>query len=180
MPFSLKYHIIQTSSFKFKPRGDLAMIVPCQRIELIDRSNNELLIKIYDFKKLKLSQIEEINQAFKDQMVNLPLAFVKVFINVTPLDNFFCNYVFFIKFNDATVIYGSVLVFGKDVTLSIKSVLINFSKKIGDNIDQIISNKDIEDSDSAEEIKDPITEPINIDNLIEEIKKDRRQKENEQ
>lgn len=157
------------------------MIIPCQRIESIDGNNNELLIRIYDFKKLKPSQIEEISQTFKDQMVNLPLAFVKMFINVTPLDNFFCNYVIFIKFNDATVIYSSALAFGKDVALSIRSVLVNFSEKISDNIDQIVSSDDDENDDYDEEkTTDLIIEPVDIDSLIEEIEKERRQKEDEQ
>lgn len=158
------------------------MISPHQKIEASDGSHH-LLISIYDLPKLKINETQEIIRIFKEMFSSLPIDFMAMIINVTPLDKQLNSYVIFLKLEDSTAIYSTAIGVSLSIVATLKGFLKAFVAKLNDNINTIdISEYDSDDL--PEEIKGEsysndlgfISGTVNVDDILREFQEEEKRK----
>ena len=145
--------------------------------------NNSFLIRILDLEKFDSIKIKALVGLCEKVFRKVNASKMKIIINISPIDEDFNDYVFFVKLSEGTAIYGATMSFKDQIFTNLKRLLIDLVVKINKTVEELgLEEFDLEnDVSESDSIPNPIPPNTNINDLLDEIKFDikRRKKKDE-
>lgn len=153
--------------------------------------NYYLLLRIYGLHKLNANQINQVTEFFDKILSGWPIDYSEIAVTVAPIYNNIKSYVIFIRTDDDTVFSTLYLGFNGSIFSDLTKILSAIVGRITNSEDAEYENKEYEEeANESEELLDEnrdsdiapadlIPESVDVDDILKDFERERREKEKE-